>query len=124
MSSELVMPSNHRILCCALLLPPSIFPSIRVFCTESVPPNRRPKYWSFSFNISPSNEYSGLISFRMDWLATKTIHKWDFSGGLEVKNLPCHTVDAGSIPGPGSRIPHAVKQLSLHMITIESTCHN
>ena len=65
---ELVMPSNHLILCHPLLLPPSIFPSIRVFSTESVLHIRWPKYWSFSFNISPSHEYSGLISFRMDWL--------------------------------------------------------
>ena len=62
------MPSNHLILCRPLLLPPSIFPSIRVFSTESVLHIRWPKYWSFSLNISPSNEYSGLISFRMDWL--------------------------------------------------------
>ena len=62
------MPSNHLILCCPLLLPPSIFPSIRVFSSESVLHIRWPKYWSFSFSISPSNEYSGLISFRMDWL--------------------------------------------------------
>ena len=68
MSIESVMPSNHLILCCPLLLLPSIFPSIRVFSDESVLPNRWPKYWSFSFSISPSNEYSGLISFRMDWL--------------------------------------------------------
>ena len=68
MSIELVMPSNHLILCHPLLLLPSIFPSIRVFSNESVLPIRWPKYWSFSFNISPSNEYSGLISFRMDWL--------------------------------------------------------
>ena len=65
---ELVMPSNHLILCCLLLLPPSIFPSIRVFSNESALRIRWPKYWSFSFNISPSNEYSGLISFRLDWL--------------------------------------------------------
>ena len=69
MSIELVMPSNHLILCRPLLLPPSIFPRIRVFSNESVLPIRWPKYWSFSFSISPSNEYSGLISFRMDWLA-------------------------------------------------------
>ena len=68
MSIELVMPSNHLILCCPLLLPLSIFPSIRVFSNESVPHIRWPKYWSFSFNIHPSNENSGLISFRMDWL--------------------------------------------------------
>ena len=64
---ELVMPSNHLILCRPLLLLPSIFPSIKVFSNESVLPIRRPKYWSFSFSINPSNEYSGLISFRIDW---------------------------------------------------------
>ena len=67
-SIELVMPSNHLICCCPLLLLPSISPSIRVFSNESVLHIRWPKYWSFSFSISPSNEYSGLISFRMDWL--------------------------------------------------------
>ena len=68
MSIESVMPSNHLILCHPLLLPLSIFPSIRVFSNESVLCITWPKYWSFSFNISPSNDYSGLISFRMDWL--------------------------------------------------------
>ena len=68
MCIELVMPFNHLILCHPLFLLPSIFPSIRVFSNESVLCIRWPKYWSFSFNISPSNEYSGLISFRMDWL--------------------------------------------------------
>ena len=67
-SIESVIPSNHLILCHPLLLPPSIFPSIRVFSNESVLHIRWPKYWSFSFNISPSNEHAGLISFRMDWL--------------------------------------------------------
>ena len=66
-SIESVMPSNHLILCCTLLLP-SIFPNIRVFSNESVIRIRWPKYWSFSFSISSSSEYSGLISFRMDWL--------------------------------------------------------
>ena len=68
MSIKLVMPSNHPILCHPLLLLPSIFPSIRVFSDESVLHIRWPKYWSFSFSISPFNEYSGLISFRMNWL--------------------------------------------------------
>ena len=68
MSVESVMPCNHLILCHPLLLLPSIFPSIRVFSNESVLHIRWPKYWSFSFSISPSNKYSGLISFRMDWL--------------------------------------------------------
>ena len=67
-SMDLVMPSNHLILCHPLLLLPSIFPSTRVFSNESALHMRWPKYWSFSFNISPSNEHSGLISFRMDWL--------------------------------------------------------
>ena len=66
--SELVMPSNHLILCRPLLLLSSIFPSIRIFSNESVLGIRWPKYWSFIFSISPSNEYSGLISFRMEWL--------------------------------------------------------
>ena len=68
MSIESVMPSNYLILCCPLLLQPSIFPSIRVFSSESALRSRWPKYWSFSFNISPSNKHPGLISFRMDWL--------------------------------------------------------
>ena len=68
MSIELVMPSNHLILCRSLLLPPSIFPRIRVFSNESALRIRWPKYWSFKFNISPSNENPGVISFRMDWL--------------------------------------------------------
>ena len=68
MPIELVMPSSHLILCCPLLLLPSVPPSIRVFSSESTLSMRWPKYWSFSFSISPSNEHSGLISFRMDWL--------------------------------------------------------
>ena len=78
MSIESVIPSNHLILCCPLLLLPSIFPSIRVFSNESVLFIRWPKYWSFSFNISPSNEHPALISFRMDWLdllAVQGTHK-------------------------------------------------
>ena len=71
---ESVMPSNHLILCHPLLLPLSIFPSIRVFSNESVLHNRWPKYWSFSFSISPSTEYSGLISCRMDLLDLLTVH--------------------------------------------------
>ena len=83
MSIESVMPSNHLILCRALLLPPSIFPSIRVFSNESVLLIRWAKYWSFSLNINPSNEYSGLISFRMDWLDLLAVQ-----GTL--KSLPQH----------------------------------
>ena len=73
MSIESVMPSNHLILYCPLFLLPSIIPSIRVFSSESVLCIRWPKYWSFSFSISPSNEYSGLISFRMDWLDLRAV---------------------------------------------------
>jgi len=68
MSIKSVMSSNHLILCCPLLLPLSVSPSIKVFSNESVPPNRWPKYWSFSFRNSPSNEYLGLISCTIDWL--------------------------------------------------------
>ena len=68
MPIQLVMPSNHHIFCCPTLLLPSIFPSIRVFSKESVVQIRWPKYWSFSYNISPSNEHSALIYFTMDWL--------------------------------------------------------
>ena len=73
MSIESVMPSSHLILCRPLLLPPSIPPSIRVFSSESALCMRWPKYWSFSFSISPSNEHPGLISFRMDWLDLLTV---------------------------------------------------
>ena len=84
------MPSNYLILSCPLLLLPSIFPSIRVFSNESVLHIRQPKYWSFSFNISPSNEYSGSISFRMDWLDLLAVR-----GTL--KSLPQHHSSKASI---------------------------
>ena len=90
MSIELVMPSNHLILCHPLLLPPPIFPSITVFSNESVLRIRWPKYWSFSFSISPSNEYSGLISFRVDWLDLLAVQ-----GTL--KSLPQHHSSKASI---------------------------
>ena len=86
-SIESEMPSNHLILCCPLLLLPSIFPSIRVFSNESVLPIRWPKYWSFSFNISPFNEYLGLISFRMDWLDLLAVQR-------TLKNLQHHSSKA------------------------------
>ena len=76
MSIESMMPSNHLILCLSLLLPPSTFPSIRVFSNESVLSIRWPKYWSFSLSISPSGEYSGLISFRMDWVYLLAVQGW------------------------------------------------
>ena len=90
MSIESVIPSSHRILCHPLLLLPSIFPSIRVFSNESVLCIRWPKYWSFSFNISPSNEHPGLISFRMDWLDLLA-----FQGTL--KNLLQHHSSKASV---------------------------
>ena len=90
MSIESVMPSNQLILCCPLLLQPSIFPSIRVFPNESVLHIRWPKYWSFSFSISPSNDYSGLISLRIDWLDLLAVQ-----GTL--KNLLQHHTSKASI---------------------------
>ena len=90
MSIESVMPSTHLILCCPLLLLPSIFPSIRVFSNESALQITWPKYWNFSFSISPSNEYSGLISFRIDWLDLLEVQ-----GTL--KRLPQHHSSKASI---------------------------
>ena len=117
------MLSNHLILCHPHLLLPSTFPSIRVFSNESVPHIRWLKYWSFSFSISPSNEYSGLISFRMDWLYLLTVQGtlksllqhhsskasvlWrsdffqGFPGGSDGKVSACNVGDLGSIPGSG-----------------------
>ena len=124
MSTESVMPSSHLFLCRPLLLLPSIFPSIRVFSNESVLLIRWPNYGTFSFSISPSNEYSGLISFRIDWLdllavqgtlkslfSNTTVQKHQFfgaqlyspdlPGGSEVKASACKAGDPGSIPGSG-----------------------
>ena len=78
LSIKLVIPSNHLILCCSLLLLSSIFPSIRVFSSDSVLHIRWPEYWSFSLSISPFNEYSGLISFRMDWLDLLYLYMYMF----------------------------------------------
>ena len=75
MSIESVMPSSHLILCCPFLFLPTIFPSMRIFSNESALPIRWPKYWSFSFSISPSNEYSGLISFRIDWFDLLSVQR-------------------------------------------------
>ena len=90
MSIESVMPSNHLILCCPLLLLPSIFPNIRVFSNELALHIRWLKYWSFNFSISPSNEYSGLISFRMDWFDL-------FAVQGTLKSLPQHHSSKASI---------------------------
>ena len=87
MSIESVMPSNYLIVCCPFLLPPSIFPSMRVFSSESVLHIRWPMYWSFSFSISPSNEYSGLISFRMDWLDLLARNSLESSPVLQFKSI-------------------------------------
>ena len=95
MSIKLLMPSNHLILCCPPLLPPSIFPSTKIFSNESVLSIRLPKYWSFSFSISPSNEYSGLISFRMDWFDLPSVQ-----GSL--KNLLQHHSSKASILWPST----------------------
>ena len=91
MSIELVMPSNHLILCCPLLLPPSVLPSIRVFSSVSVLCIRWPKYWSFSFSISPSNEYSGLISFRIDWFELLAVQE-TLKSLLQHHNLKASTL--------------------------------
>ena len=98
---ESVMSSNHLILCCPLLLLPSIFPSIRVFSNNSVLQFRWPQYWSFSFSISPSNEYSGLISFRMDWLDLLA-----FQGTL--KSLLQHHSSKASIRSKASNISKGI----------------
>ena len=91
MSIELVMPSNNPILCCPLLFLPSLFPSIRVFSNDSVLCIRQPKYWSYSFSISPSNEYSGLISFRIDWFDLRAVQQ-------TLKSLLQHHSSKASIP--------------------------
>ena len=102
MSIESVMPSNHLILCRPLLLPPSVFPSIRGFSSESSLRMRGPKYWSFSFSIGPSNEHPGLISFRMDWLDLLAVQ-----GTL--KSLLQHIVQTGAqdpaVPSPSDPNP-------------------
>ena len=97
MPIELVMPFNHLILCRPLLLLPSVFPSIRVFSNESVLHIRWPKYWSFSFSISPSNEYSGLISFRMDWLDLLAVQR-TLKSLLEENSLFEHHNSKASLP--------------------------
>ena len=124
----LVMPSNHLILCCPLLLPPSIFPSIRVFTNELVLHIGCPKYWSFSFIISPCNEYSGLISFRidrLDLLAAQGIgyqhqYSWASLGAQLVRNLLAMLGDLGQIPGLG-RCPREGKGYPLQYSGLENS---
>ena len=93
-SIKSVMPPNHLIFCCPLLLLPSILPSIRAFSNETILHIRWPKYWSFSFNISPSNEYSGLVSFRIDWLDLLAVQ------GTLKSLLQHHTSKASNLPCP------------------------
>ena len=111
MSIESVMPSNHLILCRALLLPPPIFPSIGVFSNESVICISCPKYWSFSFNISPSNGYSGLISFKIDWLDLFAVQE-------TLKSLLQHHSSKASIL---QRLPFFIVQLSHPYMTTGKT---
>ena len=108
MSIESVMPSNHLILCCPLLLP-SVFPSIRIFSNESVLSIRWPKYWSFSFSICPSNEHSVLISFKMDWLDLLTVQ-----GAL--KSLLQHHISKTSVLRCSAFF---IVQLSIHTWLLE-----
>ena len=100
MSIESVMPSNHLILCCSLLLLPSVFPSNRVFSNESALCIRWPKYWSFSFSISPSNEHSGLICFRMDWLDLLAVQGTLKSLGSSVHGFSRQEYWSGLVPSP------------------------
>ena len=113
MSTESVMLSNHLILCCPLLLPPSIFPSIRVFSNESALHIRWPKYWSFNLNASPSNEHSGLISFRMDWLDLPAVQ------GTLKSPLQHHSSKASILPC--SIFPCFILQLSHPYMTTGQT---
>ena len=108
MSIESVMPSNHLILYCPLLLLPSIFPSISIFSNESVLSIRRQKYWSFSFSINPSNEYSGLISFRIDWFDLLAVQ------GTLKSLLQHHSLKASVLQSPAFFI---VKLSHLYMAT-------
>ena len=113
MSIESMMPSNHLILCCPLLLQPSIFPSLRVFSNESTLHIRWPKYWSFSFNINTSNEHPGLISFRMDWLDL-------LAGQGTLKSLLQHHSSKASIL---RRSSFFIVQLSTKRIDLKNSYH-
>ena len=110
MSIESVMPSNHLILCHPLLLSPSIFPGIRVFSNESVLRIRWPKYWSFSFSISPSNEYSELISFRVDWLDLLAVQE-------TLKSLPTPQFKSISSSALRFLVSLGIRILWIHMNT-------
>ena len=96
MSIASVMQTNHIILCCPLLLPPSVFPSIRVFSNESILCIRWPKYWSLSFNISPSNEHPGLISFRMDWLDLLAVQE-TLKSLIQHRSSPTHQINSSAL---------------------------
>ena len=121
MSTKSVMPSNHLILCRALVLLPSIFPSIRIFSNESVLRIRMPKYWSFSFNISPSNEYSGLISFWTDWLELLAVQE-------TLKSLLQHHSSKASILQPSAFFivqlshPYMTTGKTIALLTQVRTC--
>ena len=114
LSNESVMPSNHLILCHPLLLLPSTFPSSKVFSNESVLHIRWPKYWSFSFSISPSNEYSGLISFRMDWLDLLAVQ------GTLKSLLQYQSSSSTKILALGLKQLKTLEKLSLQLAWIES----
>ena len=127
MSIELVMPSNHLILCYSLLLLPSIFSSIRVFFKESALHIRWPKYWSFSFSISPSNKYSGLISFRMDWfdlLAVQgTLKILTYSFLFELKFI-WHKIHHFKVSYPAALFIHAFIMLCNHYSVVPKHFHH
>ena len=117
---ESVMPSNHLILCCPLLLLPSIFPSIRVFSNESVLHIRWPKYWSVSFSISPSSEYSGLISFRMDCLdllAVQISHSVQFSSVAQSCPTPCDPMNCSTAGLPVHHQLPEFTQIHVHQVS-------
>ena len=118
MCIESVMPSNHLILCHPLLLPPSVFPSIKVFSNESVLHIRWPKYPSWSLSISPSSEYSGLISFRIDWfdllLLEVSIQEW-YAKSLQSCPTLCDRIDGSP---PGSPIPGILQARTLEWVAI------
>ena len=120
MSITSVMPSNHLILCHPLLLLPSILPSIRVFSNELVLRIRWPKYWSFSFTISPSNEYSGLISFRMDWLALLTV-QWTLKSLLQHPRSKASILRRSALYGPALTLGQVVVPKTAGLFNLETS---